>query len=94
MSLWYCTCMFNLHLHVDPFVWSKLQLRLQRESDGSIHDIYDGSEYKKHVQKGFLSCKSNVSLLLNTDGVQVFTSSKREVWPVWLAINELPPNLR
>jgi hypothetical protein len=75
-------------------VWSKLQLRLERDSDGLIHDIYDGSEYQKHVRRGFLSSKSNISLLLNTDGVQVFSSSKREVWPVWLAINELPPNLR
>lgn len=59
--------------------------------DGCIHDIYDGSEYRKRVQSGFLSSVSNVSLLMNTDGVQ---SSKREVWPIWLAINELPPNLR
>ena len=81
-----------LHI-VDPFVWSKVQLRVEQESKGLIHDIYDGSEYQKHVQRGFLSSKSNVSLL-NTDGVQVFSSSKREVWPVWLAINELPPNLR
>ena len=50
MSLWYCTCIFNLYLHVDPFVWNKLQLRLQRESDDSIHDIYDGSEYKKRAK--------------------------------------------
>ena len=67
MYPWYCTCMY---LHVDPFVWNKLQLRLRRESDGSIHDIYDGSEYKKYVRMGFLSSKANVSLLLNTDGVQ------------------------
>lgn len=81
---------------LDPFVWSKLLLRFDRDGvgDGRIHDIYDGSEYKKHVRSGFLSSMSNVSLLLNTDGVQVFSSSKREVWPIWLAINELPPNLR
>ena len=77
---------------IDPFVWSKLQLRLQRESDDLIRDIYDGSEYQKH--SGFLSSKFNVSLLLNTDGVQVFSSSKKEVWPIWLVINELPPTLR
>lgn len=69
-------------------------MRFDRDSDGDIHDIYDGSEYKKHVHRGFLSSVSNVSLLMNTDGVQVFSSSKREVWPIWLAINELPPNLR
>ena len=74
-------------------MWKKLQLRLQRVEDGLIHDIYDGSEYKKRMRGGFLS-KANVTLLCNTDGVQVFKSSKREVWPIWLAINELPPNLR
>ena len=73
-----------LILRIDPFVWRKLQLRLERENDGSIHDIYDGSHYKKHVQRGFLSSKSNVSLLLNTDGVQVF----KERGVAYLACNQ------
>ena len=31
---------------------------------------------------------------MNTDGVAVFKSSKKSLWPIWLVINELPPNER
>lgn len=37
---------------------------------------------------------ANVSFIMNTDGVAIFHSSKVSLWPVWLAINELPPALR
>ena len=38
----------------------------------------------------FLSQPANVSLLLNTDGVSLFHSSTVTLWPIRLAINELP----
>ena len=72
-------------------MWKKLQLRFERVRDGLIHDICDGSEYKKKCER-WLFIKGE--LLCNTEGVQVFTSSKRKVWPIWLDINELPPNLK
>ena len=37
---------------------------------------------------------ANLSLVCNTDGVHIFKSSKYAIWPVWLAINELPPSQR
>ena len=52
----------------------------------------DGKEYCKH--KEFTSGRGNVSLLLNTDGVQLFHSSTTSLWPIWISINELPPNVR
>ena len=54
--------------------------------------MYDGQLYQKHV--AFVSHPANVTLLLNTDGVSVFKSSKSTLWPVWLIINELPKRLR
>ena len=58
--------------------------------DGVIRDIYDGHEYRRHVQSGFLS-EANVSFTFNTDGVDIYQSSKYSLWPIWLQINELPP---
>ena len=43
---------------------------------------------------GFLSEQSNISLTWNTDGVPVFKSSKYNIWPLYFAINELPPQKR
>ena len=67
----------------------------RRQEEGCISDLYDGKAYQIHmVEGGFLSNPMNISLLLNTDGVQVFKSSNLSLWPVYLVINELPPHLR
>ena len=86
--------MTTLYSHIDPFVWAQLQMRFNHAQDDVICDIFDGHECHKHVQSGFLSVKqnkANVSLTFNTDGVEVYKSSKYSLWPIWLQINELPP---
>ena len=35
-----------------------------------------------------------LTALLNTDGVNLYSSSKVELWPIFLAINELSPKAR
>ena len=84
------------HTHVDPFLWAQLQRRFGRDDNDTIRDIFDGQEYKKLVHSGFLSQanRANVSFTLNTDGVDVYRSSKYSIWPIWLQINELPPAQR
>ena len=74
-------------------MWAQLQSRFNHARDDIIRDIFDAREYRKHVQSGFLSeqNKANVSLTLNTDGVEIYKSSKYSLWPIWLQINELPP---
>ncbi len=42
----------------------------------------------------FLSIPEHTGLLLNTDGVPIFKSSKTSIWPVYLAITSLPPHIR
>ena len=70
-----------------------MQGRFQREViPGVIQDVYDGEQYMKH--SGFLSNPANVSLTCNTDGVAIFRSSSVSIWPVWLALNELPKAMR
>ena len=77
----------------DTFLWEQLQKRFKNPPDDSIRDIYDGCEYWKYVQCGFLPAhnKANVSLTLNTDGIDIYRSSKCSLWPIWLKLNELPP---
>jgi len=73
----------------------KLLAQSPRTASGNecLQDIYDGSLYKEHISQedSFLRCPWNISFTLNTDGVNVFSSSKKgHFWPVYLAINELP----
>ena len=74
-------------------MWEDLQERFTRNTfTGSLSDVYDGDGYRSHQQ--FLSQPSNISVLLNTDGVAMFRSSTVSLWPIWLAINELPQSKR
>ena len=78
---------------VDSSFWDSLQQRFSRPSvPGILSDVLDGSEYKKH--HSFVSQPSNVTFTLNTDGVSLFRSSSVDLWPIWLAVNELPPKIR
>lgn len=56
-------------------------------------DICDGKLYKE-TQKRLSSDNLNLTATLNTDGVNLYSSSKVELWPIFLAINELSPSLR
>lgn len=76
--------------------WDKLQYPFERQtSTGLIKDIQDG-DVIKHLMKpgGFLSVPEHLGLVINTDGVQTFNSSKHSIWPVFLMITNLPPDIR
>lgn len=60
-----------------------------------ICDILDGCKYQDLQKPGkFLSYPEHTGLILNTDGVAVFKSSKHSIWPIYLSITSLPPHLR
>ena len=66
-----------------------------RSTPGVICDVYDGLLYQKHFKSGgLLSDINNLSFVYNTDGVPVFKASNFQLWPLYLAINELPPDKR
>ena len=67
----------------------------RRSTPGVICDVYDGLLYHKHFKSGgLLSDINNLSFVYNTVGVPVFKASNFQLWPLYLAINELPPDKR
>ena len=59
------------------------------------HNYEDGKMYRELFDgDGVLSDKRNISFTLNTDGVPVFKSPPASMWPVYMCINELSPQLR
>ncbi len=44
--------------------------------------------------EGILSTPEGVGLILSSDGVPVFKSSKGSLWPVYLMVTNIPPQLR
>ena len=75
--------------------YSDLAHRFCRHQSDNIEDIYDGAKYKQNMERGnFLANRNNISFTWNTDGIPIFKSSKYSIWPLYLAINELPVNKR
>jgi hypothetical protein len=63
----------------------------RKQYDEHIEDIYDGERYK---YEPLLRDKNNISFGMNTDGAAPFRSANISMWPVYLSVNELPPNER
>lgn len=62
------------------------------ENNETITDVQSASQFQKcknKYSKSFL-----LSLTVNTDGVQIFNSTKKSVWPIQVIQNFLPPTIR
>ena len=70
---------------------SSLFLSFRKQSDEC--DIVNGSVYQDFLQKNIIGV-NDITIMWNTDGVQLFKSSKRGIIPVMVFINELPYRLR
>ncbi|XP_020622265.1 uncharacterized protein LOC110059888 [Orbicella faveolata] len=72
-------------------IWQTIQARSEQRGKEIITDIIDGKYYTRLCGPGqFLSDISNISFIFNTDGAPLYSSSSVSLWPVFLAINELP----
>lgn len=58
----------------------------EEHNNDTISDITDGNLYKETKVPNV----NRVTLTLNTDGVQVFKSKNKSLWPIQFIINELP----
>ena len=70
---------------------SILKFSAERISNGGCNDI---SLEQAPAIVDFSSTKLVFSLVLSTDGVSIVNSSAQEIWPIWLAVCQLPPKLR
>lgn len=62
---------------------------------GEMKDVYDGRLYQKFLKKLPPSERHRyVTAVFNTDGAPRFESSNFSIWPMYLMINELPPEKR
>lgn len=67
----------------------------RRFTPGLIKDFYDGKKYRDFVRSLPLNKKmSYATLILNTDGAQVFERSQESLWPIYVMISQLPISIR
>lgn len=58
-----------------------------------ITDITDGAFYKE-LEDNFLLNENNLTAIFNTDGMCLYSSSHIQLWPLYIALNELSPAVR
>uniref|UniRef100_A0A6V7JN82 Uncharacterized protein n=1 Tax=Bracon brevicornis TaxID=1563983 RepID=A0A6V7JN82_9HYME len=73
-----------------------LSYRFNRGKIGehSVEDIDDGDHYKEQQAYGFLNDPWAISFMWNSDGAQLYKSSQKSIWPLYLVVNELPYAMR
>ncbi|XP_028982530.1 uncharacterized protein LOC107046648 [Diachasma alloeum] len=64
-----------------------------KKVEDNIKDIFDGQAYIRLQQENIIS-SSDFTYSFNTDGFNVHRSSGASAWPIFIIINEVPPNLR
>lgn len=59
-----------------------------------MQDMHDGTVIKGLMSPGgFLSVAENTGLVISTDGVPIYKSSKGSLWPIYLMVTSIPPHL-
>ena len=70
--------------------WNAILDYSDQRKQGLVHDI----SLEKAALVNDFSEVQELSLILSTDGVSIVDSGNEELWPVWLAVAQLPPILR
>ena len=79
-------------IHVDNL--NSLQL-MGDTCNEDLQDVWDGEALRPLCAPDrFFSDRFSLALSLSTDGVPLFKSSSVSLWPVYLVILNLPPNIR
>eukprot|EP00731_Ephydatia_muelleri_P022743 Em0015g326a len=68
--------------------WTKLEGHKSYIEPNTVHDIWSGETLRKDAE---LQSNRFLALGISTDGVALFKSSKSTLWPVYLVIQNLPP---
>ena len=71
--------------------WTTLLEHTSNTEHDTISDIWSGETLRKDTE---LQSNKFLALGISTDGVALFKSSKSTLWPVYLMIQNLPPQVR
>ena len=76
--------------------WEHLQYPMTKPQNGMLTDIQDGSAFHDLNEDGVFNHPEHLGLivLVGTDGVAIFKTSRQSLWPVNIAVANLPPNQR
>lgn len=92
-----CSGTYYYHLplltQLERFVQSKDYRLIRRDINENESDVMNGSVYKKLRAEGIIG-NNDLSIQWNTDGVNIFNTSSSSIWPIQVAINELPCRVR
>lgn len=78
----------------DDILWNKRRQQERNETGANIlTDITDGSLYKQ-MQDDFILTENSLTLTINTDGICLYSSTKVQLWPLYMVVNELSPRIR
>lgn len=86
---------FNVSVQLQKILqhfWGDIIQFQNTVNEESICDIIDGKIIKELIQENPTNLK--LTLLVNTDGVQVSKSGKKSLWPIQAICTFLPPNIR
>ena len=79
---------------IGPNVVQSLQGRRSMHNIGQANTISDACDGKLYQSLPMLQDPNNISLILNTDGAELYRSTGLSMWPLLLMINELPFSIR
>lgn len=75
---------------LDPKLWKEVSKTWCRSESGGVRDVLDGQKYKEMQ----FASRQTLTMVVNTDGVQLFKSSQVSMWPIWIVVNEFPASMR
>lgn len=82
----------QLRVSIEKNFDSIIQFKYAERNKNVISDIQDGHIHKNLDSK--FPDSFNLSLLINTDGAQVFDSTNKSLWPIQIIQNFLNPKIR
>lgn len=59
-----------------------------------ISDIIDGTIIKNMNSTSNNDNEISLSVIMNTDGISLFKSTNKSIWPIYFGLNFLPPDIR
>ena len=84
---------FNIQSQVRSILKTYRSVERSCTQNDFLNDITDGDIYKKFMSSKLQSNKQ-FTFLFNTDGISKCSKSNLTLWPVYLAINEIPAQER